>query len=518
MATPMYKPMSQLAPLQGYNPGVQTSAINPAVAGGMNYDSLAMMADAERQASLKRAADRQNAVIGGYDQQIANSRLLGDQGYSTLAGNYDAIASDAAATRDRNMARVDQYGNSMRQDLNVKNRQALAASQQSAVKRGLGNTTITDSLTRGTNFDNTRQQLALEDQLLQNRIATDSSLSAAYQGTLQNRAQGLAAQWNQNMNNENQLTSQRLGYLGGIQDDMSGLENISNLYSQKFQMENANQQAGLERTSRSAESEIDRAWQAQQAELERLSRGQESETDRAWRAEQARIDREMQGKETAAERDLRIRQAELDRSFQSSETAAERAARESLAEKDRAFQGAESAAERSLREKQAELDRAFQGTESKAERESRILLAEKDQVFQGQQAEIERTFQKTQAEIDRTWKAEQAKIDREMQGRESAAERELRQKEAEKDRQTQISESQKQRDMQIEQAALDRSLQIKEAELERTSRETQAEFDRQAENPYWNKTPSSYSMGFSTGGGLYARPNAVPYDGIRGGY
>ena len=43
-----------------------------------------------------------------------------------------------------------------------------------------------------------RQKMALEDQLLQNRISTDSALSKTYQDTLQSRAQGLASQWNQN--------------------------------------------------------------------------------------------------------------------------------------------------------------------------------------------------------------------------------------------------------------------------------------------------------------------------------
>lgn len=151
----------------------------------------------------------------------------GDQGYSTLQGNYDAVAADAAATRDRNLARVDQYGNSMRQDLNVQNKQNLAKASQSAIMRGLGNTTIQDSLVRGQNFDNTRQSFALEDQLLQNRISTDSSLSGAYQGALQNRAQGLASQWNQN----------------------------TNLYTQQLQMENANQQAPYARYASSPQAQ-----------------------------------------------------------------------------------------------------------------------------------------------------------------------------------------------------------------------------------------------------------------------
>lgn len=173
-------------------------------AGGVNaYAGLAAQADAERLAQQQRATARQQQVIGGYDH----------------------LQADALATRDRNMARVDQYGASARQDLDIKNRQAMAAARQSAIQRGLGNTTIYDSLQRGQQFDNTRQHLALEDQLLQNRISTDSNLSAAYQ----------------------QMGDRRLGYIGGIQEDMSAFNSVANLYSQGLQMQNSNQQAALDR-------------------------------------------------------------------------------------------------------------------------------------------------------------------------------------------------------------------------------------------------------------------------------
>lgn len=214
---------------------------------GSNYAALASAADSERAANLQRAADRQNAVIGGYDQQILNSRAMGQQGYDNLDANYAAITGDALTTRDRNMKRVDEYGNSMRSDLAIKNQQALAAASQSAIKRGLGNTTIQDSLVRGQNFDNTRQLMSLEDQLLQNRISTDASLSANYQNALTDRAKNLASQWNANTANENQLATGRLGYIGNIQDD-KGYIDIANIYSQGLQQENANQQAGYDRS------------------------------------------------------------------------------------------------------------------------------------------------------------------------------------------------------------------------------------------------------------------------------
>lgn len=238
---PSYSPVPQASSVGNIQPSFGSSSTN--------YYALAQAADKERQAIAKRDAERQKAVIGGYDQQMANSRAAGQQGYDMLAKNYDAIAADAAATRARNMGRIDQYGNSMRQDLAIKNQQALAAAQQSAIKRGLGNTTITDSLVRGQNFDNTRQMLTLEDQLLANRISTDSNLSGAYQNVLQNRATGLASQWNQNIANDNQLATNRLGYIGGIQENMDGFNTVANLYSQGLQMENQNYLAYKDRVA-----------------------------------------------------------------------------------------------------------------------------------------------------------------------------------------------------------------------------------------------------------------------------
>lgn len=150
---------------------------------------------------------------------MANPLQMGQQGYERLNADYAPITADALATRDRNMGRIDQYGNSLRSDLDIKNQQALAAARQSAISRGLGNTTIQDSLVRGQNFDYGRQKMALEDQLLQNRISTDSALSKTYQDTLQSRAQGLASQWNQN----------------------------TGIYQQGIEMQNANEQAALNR-------------------------------------------------------------------------------------------------------------------------------------------------------------------------------------------------------------------------------------------------------------------------------
>ena len=167
----------------------------------------------------------------------AQQTLYAPAGGSSLRSDYAPITADALATRDRNMARIDQYGASQRSDLAIQNTQALAAARQSAISRGLGNTTIQDSLVRGQNFDNTRQVMNLEDQLLKNRISTDSDLSNNYQDRLQSQAQGLASQWS---------TTQGI-YAQGLQMANANQQAAYGREQQYAQMANANQQAMYDR-------------------------------------------------------------------------------------------------------------------------------------------------------------------------------------------------------------------------------------------------------------------------------
>lgn len=536
-----YNMFGKLPTVPQYRPTAPTSIMGQIPQGGYNFNTLAQSADQERLAMQQRATDRQNAVIGGYDQQIQNSRAMGDEGYQRLASDYDLLTADARDTRARNMQRIDQYGNSARSDLNVKAQQQMAAASQNAIKRGLGNTTIQNSLQRGAQFDNTRQQLALEDQLLQNRISTDMNLSAAYQNTLNTRATGLNQQWNQNMNNENSLTSQRLGYIGGIQESMDGVGLVSNLYGQGLAMENDNTQKGLDRSLTVSESALDRTFKAGESQLERDARLREADIDRSWKAGETAKERESriaeqvaqrtwQSGETKAERDSRIAEAATDRSFQAGETAKERDTRIREAEKDRLFQSTEaerqraateklSGLDRDSREKISGLDREFQANESKLARETTISQAALDRAFQGDQSLLQREAQKQEADIDRRWKEQQAKLDRAWQGKESAAERESRKQEAELDRQWQQRQAEAERNVKIQEAQKDREQQTKESEKDRTLTASENEMNRIADNPYTYKpTFTGGSIGgFQSNGGLYARPNARPYDGVFGG-
>ncbi len=476
-----------------YRSTAPTSNMGQIPQGGYNFNSLAQAADQERLAQQQRATDRQNNVVSGYDQQIQNSRAMGDQGYQRLAADYDLLTNDARDTRSRNMERIDKFGNSMRSDLNVKAQQSMASASQNAIKRGLGNTTVSNSLQRGAQFDNTRQQLALEDQLLQNRISTDMNLSAAYQGSLNTRATGLNQQFNQNMNNENSLTSQRLGYIGGIQESMDGVGMVSNLYGQGLGMENDNQQRGMDRELTTSQSALDRSFRAGESQLERDARLREADIDRSWRTG-----------ESTLERNARITEAETQRGWQTNETRAERDSRVNESAIDRSFRAGESRAERDSRVQQETLDRNQQQQQFDRQQRTTISQAALDRSFQGDQSLLQREAQKQEADINRQWQAEQTRQDQLFRGKESASDREERQQQAELDRQWQQRQAEQQRNTTIAEAQRDREQQTRESSADRASRESEGEKSRLAQNdPNYGKTKvanPNYGQGSKYGG------------------
>lgn len=140
------------------------------------------------QAQQAENAQRGQAILSGYGQRIANNRGFADQ----------------------QMGMIDSYGNSQRLALDQQRQAQMANARQSAMSRGLGNTTIQDSLNRGVNADYARNQLGLTDQLLQNRLNQNQT----------------------NIGTENQLTGDRLQFLGAIQNPYPTLADISNLYLQ----------------------------------------------------------------------------------------------------------------------------------------------------------------------------------------------------------------------------------------------------------------------------------------------
>lgn len=136
----------------------------------------------ERQAALQRNQQRANAILGGFDQQIAQSRAFSD----TFG---DAQRAQLARDRD----------------------QQLAAADQSAVQRGLGNTTIRDALSRGV-YGNYNQS----------RTNMESDLAA------------------QNMQRDQALQTARLGFLSSINDPAMQFSDVANYAAQPSAIRSAN--------------------------------------------------------------------------------------------------------------------------------------------------------------------------------------------------------------------------------------------------------------------------------------
>ncbi len=136
---------------------------------------LAERARQEAAAGRQENRERGNAILAGYDQNIANNRAMSDRILAMNAG----------------------YGDSMRQQLSNDYASRLASSNQFAIRRGLGNTTIRDSLNRGVTsaYDLSRMQLG--DQLTQRNIGLTTDA----------------------LGRENQGVAQRLGFLGSVQND-----------------------------------------------------------------------------------------------------------------------------------------------------------------------------------------------------------------------------------------------------------------------------------------------------------
>lgn len=222
-------------------------------------NQMAQSFAADRMAGINRNLGRRNAALEGYDQRINTNRALMDmyqpqfeaeQGAARadLSGGYGTAQAGFQDRYNRNMGMVNAYGDSQRSDLNQKYQQQLAAANQNAVRRGLGNSTIGMNLNRAVTSDYNRNNMALEDSLLQNRMRTDQSLSGDYLNSLMaggTAMSGLRERQNQygtqlqqaNLGREGQMTGERLGFLAGYTDEYPTLADVSNLYLQSGVLE-----------------------------------------------------------------------------------------------------------------------------------------------------------------------------------------------------------------------------------------------------------------------------------------
>jgi hypothetical protein len=123
----------------------------------------------ERQASLQRNQYRERAIGSDFDRLIAENRLAGSQ-----------------------------YGDTQRAQLQREASQQVAAAQSNANQRGLGSTTTREAMRRG-----------VYNSYNQARGAMEENLAARQQGV------------------QNALESQRIGFIGGIQDQPMSFSDVA---------------------------------------------------------------------------------------------------------------------------------------------------------------------------------------------------------------------------------------------------------------------------------------------------
>lgn len=136
-------------------------------------------------AALDRQQNLLNASQSGYAATIANLEARGrqvTQGYNTLSQNVLGELTNLGRTAAQNIA--DQY--------------SLASGQtaQSLTNRGLGNTTVADSLNRGLAYDKAKADVALQESVgdTRARYMTNIGLSGLnYQGNLAGQISNLGA-------------------------------------------------------------------------------------------------------------------------------------------------------------------------------------------------------------------------------------------------------------------------------------------------------------------------------------
>jgi hypothetical protein len=221
--------------------------------------------------------DRYGQILGGYDQLAQDTQqLAGTQRQQALqqqAGAAQRTLSDFDVTSGqigrgyqdrlgRNLGYVEDVGAYERDRIARSSQQGQARADQSAINRGLYNTTVTGAMQRGVQSDAAQQNLALSDQLARMRADIDTRLSgdalSAQQSQQQQRlgymsqASGQQAQ-TQRFYDEmlgrvsQQVPSERLRFMEARTDEGPSQESMANIMLQAGQQEQAQKQADRDR-------------------------------------------------------------------------------------------------------------------------------------------------------------------------------------------------------------------------------------------------------------------------------
>lgn len=122
-----------------------------------------------------------------FQQQQGQSNFFGnlfnqfqtayDEGKAANLARYKQIKTGYQDRYDRGMKMLDGFGEQMGTDINNRSLQATGKAQQSLMNRGLGNTTVVDSVNRGIEADRSAEQRRLGEQITGMRMGADAQLA-----------------------------------------------------------------------------------------------------------------------------------------------------------------------------------------------------------------------------------------------------------------------------------------------------------------------------------------------------
>lgn len=194
---------------------------NPYQGGGIG--NLGSAYQQSYQAALDQNKALYSNILGGYQQTMANQ--VGAQ--ANIAGGYGQLYNNV-------LGGISNIGASQGQAIEDVYAQQKGQAQQSLTSRGLGNTTVSDSVQRGLGLDKSKAQIALANQMAQTTAGYQSQLGLA----------GLGYGNMANMQNTGQA-NQQLGWMNSVQAQYPNAQS----YNQLAQMSGQAQQANADRAA-----------------------------------------------------------------------------------------------------------------------------------------------------------------------------------------------------------------------------------------------------------------------------
>lgn len=171
---PTYRTYEEYLQAQGYTRNQNGAYVPPSSNSAGSYTSTGSTTTATSPAAL-------------YESLINQYQAAQDRAYAANESRYQQALSGYQQRYARGMANLDTLGQQRDTDINRAADQQKAATNQSAISRGLANTTVRDSLQRGVERDRQYSLNQNAEAVRQQRLNTDATLSGDTLGLIERR-------------------------------------------------------------------------------------------------------------------------------------------------------------------------------------------------------------------------------------------------------------------------------------------------------------------------------------------